>query len=434
MSGTRGGDGVGCGARGSLSYRRCRRTSEPLSSPLPIFGFDGDGLCDVSPRPAGCPFGPYGYEGPGTRFSDISADQTSGVVHFTGGIPPSAGIPPGGSTYFSLEERIQTLCAPLDVPLVKQCDEPWGSMLYAGHTEQDKKKTLCDWGCSLTSVVMIINYQARTQGKGFTTDPLTLNKWLQDNKGYDENNYIKPAHITKYASDNGIKLYIHDPRPNDNNFTVLSYLCNGDPIVLKVDEFTKMHFVVATGQTTINGIQTFTINDPRFPLTTLLDVDSSNRRRTYNNNYVDMVKLSREETFKSFLDIRGLSPVELFVTDPDGRSTGYDPVSGQTVIQIPSSNYHVDFPSDDSDPESGESEPPSKIFELLNPLSGTYRLQVVSTGMGPFIIEGTGYDDNGTPSVQTVRGSTVPGAIIEYQIEYSAEPGSQIKITQVAPS
>lgn len=84
-------------------------TSEPLgslglSSNLDIFAFDGDGICGNStttglpfdPRPAGCPFGPTTYEGPGVIFSDI-LNLDTGTVNF---VPP---IPPGGSRYFSLE-------------------------------------------------------------------------------------------------------------------------------------------------------------------------------------------------------------------------------------------------------------------------------------------------------------------------------------------
>ena len=111
----------------------------PLSVPnSDLFGFDGDGICDPGgpplisgcvpqagapagtvcgdqgtncafPRPAGEPAGyiepggtstlpQNGYEGPSSWFSNVSADTSSGVVHF------SPAIPPGGSTYFSLEE------------------------------------------------------------------------------------------------------------------------------------------------------------------------------------------------------------------------------------------------------------------------------------------------------------------------------------------
>lgn len=70
-----------------------------LGSNTDLFGFDGDGICFYNFDP-GCPFGPTGYEGPGTSFTEISADASGGVVNFN---PP---IPPGGSRYFSLEEAL----------------------------------------------------------------------------------------------------------------------------------------------------------------------------------------------------------------------------------------------------------------------------------------------------------------------------------------
>jgi hypothetical protein len=77
-------------------------SSVNLSSTLDIFGFDGDGICNaaITPQPAGCPFGPTEYEGPGTSFSNISADFTTGTVDFS---PP---VPSGGAAYWGLEEAI----------------------------------------------------------------------------------------------------------------------------------------------------------------------------------------------------------------------------------------------------------------------------------------------------------------------------------------
>lgn len=68
-----------------------------------IFGFDGDGLCTASPQPSGCPFGPTGYEGPGTSFE--TENYNEGNVVF---IPE--GLAPGASTYFSLEEPVRLSC------------------------------------------------------------------------------------------------------------------------------------------------------------------------------------------------------------------------------------------------------------------------------------------------------------------------------------
>lgn len=73
-----------------------------LASGSNIFGFDEDGICSslYSSFNASCPFGPTGYEGPGTSFIEISPDYTSGVVSFN----PT--IAPGGTAYFSLEEPL----------------------------------------------------------------------------------------------------------------------------------------------------------------------------------------------------------------------------------------------------------------------------------------------------------------------------------------
>jgi hypothetical protein len=110
-------------------------SSIPLSTPgSTLFSFDSDGMCDngSGPVPAGCleigtstPCNPSdgnpcafppapgepgpdpnayagstqnGYEGPTTFFTNVSSDQTSGVVNF------SPALQPGQSTYLSLEE------------------------------------------------------------------------------------------------------------------------------------------------------------------------------------------------------------------------------------------------------------------------------------------------------------------------------------------
>ncbi|HEY3478072.1 MAG TPA: hypothetical protein VGL02_04150, partial [Streptomyces sp.] len=66
-----------------------RVDSFALSSGTDIFGFDGDGICSgFTPAPPDCPFGPTGYEGPGTSFTGINSAGTGGTVNFSGGIAP----------------------------------------------------------------------------------------------------------------------------------------------------------------------------------------------------------------------------------------------------------------------------------------------------------------------------------------------------------
>ena len=72
-----------------------------------VFGFEGDGLCafvfagnaycKATPKP------PTGYEGPDSRFSNISANKRDGTVNFT---DAGGGLAAGASTYFGLENAV----------------------------------------------------------------------------------------------------------------------------------------------------------------------------------------------------------------------------------------------------------------------------------------------------------------------------------------
>lgn len=66
-----------------------------------LSGFDGDGICSGAygtwTGSAHCPYGPTGYEGPGTSFVTDPSLPDSAEVDFAGGLAP------GASAYFALE-------------------------------------------------------------------------------------------------------------------------------------------------------------------------------------------------------------------------------------------------------------------------------------------------------------------------------------------
>jgi hypothetical protein len=68
--------------------------------------FDGDGICSGDygtwNGSSGCPYGPTGYEGPGTSFVTSPSLPDSAEVDFAGGLGP------GKSAYFSLEGALTT--------------------------------------------------------------------------------------------------------------------------------------------------------------------------------------------------------------------------------------------------------------------------------------------------------------------------------------
>ncbi len=83
----------------------------------PIFQFESDGLCTFAPFTgssfcAGAYYqsDPGDYAGPNNTFTNISGDQTTGTVVFTGGLAN------GATTYFSLEDQLTSATLPVVHP------------------------------------------------------------------------------------------------------------------------------------------------------------------------------------------------------------------------------------------------------------------------------------------------------------------------------
>jgi hypothetical protein len=68
------------------------------SATVPIFGFDGDGICHFANGPS-CLLGGTGYEGPNNTFTVTNVND--GTVNFTTPLTPN-----GGLAYFGLEGRV----------------------------------------------------------------------------------------------------------------------------------------------------------------------------------------------------------------------------------------------------------------------------------------------------------------------------------------
>src|SRR2546426_184977 len=461
--------------------------SIPLTAAIRIFAFDGDGICGsdpftglpLSPRPAGCPFGPTLYEGPRVSFANINASRTSGTVNFTGGIPP------GKSAYFSLEERIETQCPSLNgiVPL-KQFRSPWETDTYdhdyytsnfsdanittvsstgtmqlvvfphgtgqppssasiaykisltpttnnlnglrdainglkagvtaivlskavqktnttvyflsltvptstadavqllqtPGDSGTNILQTIKRYGCYLTASAMVFNYYAALQGIPTSTTPRELNNWLNDNDGY-LGDLVDPSAVVQFAKQRNVVFGYVGRRLKRDDFTLDSYLCQRNPVLLNVRYVSSTgevlpHVVLATGQTTVGTQDTYSISDPGSDHRTTLE--------PYQFEYSGLRLFTTNQTSPSSLYAVAHSPINLFVTDPQGRRTGIDPLTGSPVNEIPESSYGPEFLADDIDPTNGQTTAELKIFELLTPTPGSYSVQALGTDVGMF--------------------------------------------------
>jgi hypothetical protein len=310
-------------------------------------------------------------------------------------------------------------CNPIiSVPNFKQFSSPWATDTYDHDPPVDangKPNNIKRWGCFLTACVNVVNYQASRQGVPFSTDPRVLNTWLNgENDGYS-GDAVNSEAVARYARQNGVHLY-YQGVDNRNDSIVDSYLCSGNPILLKVPSG-KGHFVTATGRTTVSNVGTYSINDPGHSGSQYSTLEG------YGFDYLGIRKFSSTVRSPKALYVAAHSPVEFIVTDPNGKRTGFDSISGQIISEIPESNYTPESLGDDIDPMSGDNTPEVKQFELLAPLSGTYTVQVIGTGTGRYSLDLLGYNNDGIPSITIVSGNSSLGSIATYQIAYSPNQG-----------
>ena len=79
-------------------------------------------------------------------------------------------------------------------PLFKQCDGRWGG--YALGTSGGK--TVCQSGCLMSSVAMVLN-DCRKTINGGEANPGTLNSWLKTNGGYASGNLFVWGSVAKFG-------------------------------------------------------------------------------------------------------------------------------------------------------------------------------------------------------------------------------------------
>ena len=97
----------------------------------------------------------------------------------------------------------------------------------------------------------------------------------------------------------------------------------------------------------------------------------------------DPDKLNFED--KSGMSIAFFSPGELVLTDPQGRRTGFDPLTNTTYNEIPQSNYVI-YAREDAESGTEASDPMKRIY-IHQPITGEYTLKVTGTGEGKYAVE-----------------------------------------------
>jgi hypothetical protein len=172
------------------------------------------------------------------------------------------------------------------------------------------------------------------------------------------------------------------------------------------------HFVVGTSKPSDTA---WGINDP----------GPNNMSQLQTTQYTSHRKYNTIATEPTQLTIVVHSPIELVITDPAGRRTGHDPISGQSYAEILDATYGVESISAQ---DGSTSTIDSLVFSTGAPLSGTYSVQMFGTGNGAYQMDVMATDAADGVSTDTLTGTVTTGQQSTLALDYSTAPGSAVAL------
>lgn len=315
-------------------------------------------------------------------------------------------------------------------------DIPWENDPYGVGTGVN----IGNWGCYLTSGTMAMNYFAQLLGFQGDIDPGDLNSWLQEPypvdpvpQGYAQGSDCPGSSYCLVHSatfdDASEELFDSTDElitPGDIERLVgvggmRDNIQNGQLGILNVSNGGYGHFVLATGFTSIGGVDTVAINDPfeRVGSTTLLE--------QYGNNHLGNVRWfspGDQSVRPNYVTLYANCPVELLVTDEYGRRTGYDPRTGIRYGEIPSSAYVTQYwPGQPVQGTEG-----IKVLQIQAMDSSRYKVDVIGTDIGEYSLEYVAELANSAGNSQVVTGDIVAGEVDTYDILYDPDVGIKFEV------
>lgn len=352
-------------------------------------------------------------------------------------------------------QSVHVLCKVADkgteVPWFYQSQAPWGSQDYAN---QDHKK-MRNLGCMVTSLAMLFKYYGIDMSvDGSLMDPGSVNKGLKATplfaelgpqyssySGYTPSGAVQANGVVAFArssyfmkcirSSGNVDSCLNESKTrisfknssNDFNETsrnlINKEICNGNPVILKVPSIsspndpTKAHFVLATGMTVDeDGASQYFVNDPS-------SSRGKDQKRTANNDYIKGYRLYRPTYDPSMVFFHLSGNVDMIVTDPQGRRSGYNPITNETFSEIPGGTYfEAESISDPADPSIFT--PAEVRFEGMEPISGQYKIQIFAKSSTSYRFTQYSFDESGTINgISDKNGILRAGASALIQAEHS---------------
>ncbi|MCA9373212.1 hypothetical protein KC921_03910 [Candidatus Woesebacteria bacterium] len=222
-----------------------------------------------------------------------------------------------------------SLSQQLVVPSLKQSDPLWANLEYDHASEWSTNPTIQDWGCALTSMVMILRaHQIGQFADGLSITPETLNTWLlAQPDGYVDGgllNFIAVTRLTKQLGGifNTPSLEYNKVgwKESSGLLPAITELQFNRPLIVQIPG----HFLVATNVTADQS--DLVIHDPAYSYDTLSqhDVDPVSFRTFYpSHTDLSYILLTHSPSLEIQTTVSG-QPILLSSTTDELISAGAD--------------------------------------------------------------------------------------------------------------
>ncbi len=293
----------------------------------------------------------------------------------TVGFEASNGTVPRSVTFFdnivvrSLDPGID-----LNIPKIMQTDSQWQNQEYDSASTWAKNPSIGRWGCSLTSMVMILRYyNINFLPDGTYLNPDSLNNWLKSQVdgyiGEGNLNWLAVTRLTRLIHSRYGTPKLEFRRFFNDLSIAKTQIEAQQPVILKIDG----HFLVADGVTPDE--QDLLVKDPAFSYTKFSEYQQPPKAiETFTPSYTDL----------SYL----------LVANPPGVKMRLLSEAGEPVTEFDETIENIqEFTGQEA--QSGQRSRSLVTHVLPKPIDQTYVLEITSTLPNVFPISIFAYDRQG---------------------------------------
>lgn len=285
----------------------------------------------------------------------------------------------------------------LNTPIHKQNNTRWKDKEYDTALQWSSQPTIGEWGCALTSLVMLFEYyDLVTFPNGLLLNVDSMNEWLKSQPdGYIGEglvNWVAATRLTKKISDRfGTPKLEYKRLIGPAILNSIERINSLQPTILEIPG----HFMLSTGYS--SNKEDIYINDPLF---------SFQKLSQHQKPLLSTLTFTPSQTDLSYLLIIAPLNTNLELLDLNGN-------------KIPAVQVHTESIKNASETQLTS----RKLLEFPKPASGYYQIKIIQSVQSFYPVSIWAYDFNAEPTLLEASGSQ---EIERFIIKYQKEGGSSL--------